>query len=140
MKRPGTLILPWLRLPRTSHLLTIHCPASASGSSSSRILLLIQSPATAGPAIPWDSFSRNSGLSRRKMPAAAPSHVGQPGAGNGCSPSLSGSSAEETPSQALVPWEPSPQPMNREFPPQNPQAAQTPHLVPMCFPGAKVKL
>lgn len=128
MKKPGTLILPWLCLPRmspvSSPFTALHL---AAGSSSSRILLLIQSLATEEPAIPWTLSLETVGFPGGKMPAAAPSHRGQP-------------VAKETPFRVLVPWEPSPQPTNREFPPQNPPAAQAPHLVPMCFPRAKVKL
>lgn len=46
----------------SSCLLTIHCPASRCWIFIPKDPVINQSPATEGPAIPWDSVSRNSGL------------------------------------------------------------------------------
>lgn len=61
-------ILSWFSLPRTSRLLLFTVLHIAAGSSSLIILLFIQTLATEGAAIPWDSVSLETvGISGEEM-------------------------------------------------------------------------
>lgn len=94
--------------------------------------LLVWSLTAEGSAVPWGSFSRNSGDLRRKkrdwrwgggrslLPPTGSAWCWPPQPSQACLP--------ETPSGHWCPREPSVQTVSREFPPLHPPPPWTPHL------------